>query len=81
MVWEVALKPVVWLQDKYVTSGQGQMAELAQQQANDIAYDPSAVTILEEAVTLGILPSFRSVSRSFHLLLWACVQHLSHSKV
>ncbi len=44
-----------------MSPGHSQLAETAQQPANDIAYDPSAVTILEEAITLGIVPPFRSV--------------------
>lgn len=34
---------------------------LAQRQgaANDTAYDSSAVSILEEAIALGVVPSFR----------------------
>ncbi|KAL0041133.1 hypothetical protein WJX77_005807 [Trebouxia sp. C0004] len=43
----------------YVSPGHTQLAELAQQQANDIAFDPSAISILDEAVTLGVLPPFK----------------------
>ncbi|KAL3134957.1 hypothetical protein ABBQ32_007917 [Trebouxia sp. C0010 RCD-2024] len=39
--------------------GTAQHAELAQQEGNDSAFDPSVVTILEEAIALGIVPPFR----------------------
>lgn len=50
------------VQGAYMSPGHTQLAELAQQQANDIAFDPSAISILDEAVTLGVLPAFKYVS-------------------
>ena len=50
------------VQGAYMSPGHSQLAELAQQQANDIAFDPSAISILDEAVTLGVLPAFKYVS-------------------
>ena len=52
------------VQGAYMSPGHTQLAELAQQQANDIAFDPSAISILDEAVTLGVLPAFKYVSCS-----------------
>jgi len=49
------------VQGAYVSPGHTQLAELAQQQANDIAFDPSAISILDEAVTLGVLPAIKYV--------------------
>ncbi len=53
---------VSMVQGAYMAPGHTQLAELAQQQANDIAFDPSAISILDEAVTLGVLPAFKYVS-------------------
>ena len=53
---------VSMVQGAYISPGHTQLAELAQQQANDIAFDPSAISILDEAVTLGVLPAFKYVS-------------------
>ena len=47
------------LQGSRAGRGTAQHAELAQQDGNDSVFDPSVVAILEEAITLGILPSFR----------------------
>lgn len=49
------------VQGAYMSPGHTQLAELAQQQANDIAFDPSAISILDEAVTLGVLPAIKYV--------------------
>lgn len=47
------------LQGGQAGRGTAQHAELAQQGGNDSAFDPSVVTILEEAIALGIVPPFR----------------------
>lgn len=47
------------LQGSQAGRGTVQYAELAQQEGNDSAFDPSVVAIVEEAITVGILPPFR----------------------
>lgn len=49
------------LQGSQAGRGTAQQAELGLQEGNDSAFDPSVVAILEEAITLGILPPFRYV--------------------
>ena len=55
------------MQGSHMPHGNSQLAELAQQQANEMAFDPAAVNILEEAVSLEIVPPFRWV----HALHWS----------
>ena len=69
------------VQGAYTSPGHTQLAELAQQQANDIAFDPSAISILDEAVTLGVLPTFKYVScvpaaTRQHSVLLLCILRL-----
>ena len=58
-----ACKERLWhlLQGNQAGRGTAQHAELAQQEGNDSVFDPSVVAIMEEAITLGILPPFRYV--------------------
>ena len=63
--------------------GTAQHAELAQQDGNESAFDPSVVAILEEAIALGIVPPFRcgfgrpiKYSMAMHLdTLCVCMHH------
>ena len=47
------------LQGSYLARGSAQYADAAQLEASDIAYDPSVITLLEEAINMGVLPPFR----------------------
>lgn len=55
------------LQGGQAGRGTAQHAELAQQEGNDSAFDPSVVTILEEAIALGIVPPFRCCRHSVQI--------------